>query len=355
MRTIWGAFALLLCLAVTVRADVVFLKNGDRLSGTLVDARNANITLKSEVLGTLRIPLSNVQSFSVSEPVVVVTESRESLEGQIEFTSDGNWNLTRDGRSEVIEVEDLTLAMPSTPYRSALEGSSKPWRLWNGSFNIGYNIQNGDQKTNTMSTFVSAVRQLPDTLAVSGNNWRTNYNLVMLFSGASQNGVSVSSNTISSSLRQDYLFSPKDFVFAFGQFDHIESQGLDLRRTIGSGFGRDLIRTNRTVLSTLGSLNYEHHKLTTGISEGSAEVRLGQTLGWQLMDRVRLEHTLNYYQNVFNANKQRADASANLGFQINSHLSLNAGVVDLYLSHPAEGRRRNNFIFTTGVGFKFNH
>ena len=50
--------------AAVTRADVVTLKNGDRVTGTLVSVTGGTLELKSDVLGDLKIPLAKVATFT---------------------------------------------------------------------------------------------------------------------------------------------------------------------------------------------------------------------------------------------------------------------------------------------------
>ncbi len=352
MRIVLGNLLLLVWSITFARADVVIFKNGDRLTGALVDVQRGVLTLKSDVLGNLMIPLNQVQSFSADRSAVVLTSDRKAMEGQLELLSSGEWQLTKNGQSQSIPVEEVSLALPAEPYHDLIKRSGKPWRLWTGAANFGYSIQNGAQQTNSLNMTVNAVRQLPANLLPS-HEWRTNYGLTMLFSKAAEQEISVSSKTLSTNLRQDYLFSSRDFVFGFAQLDHIAPQGLYLRQTLGFGFGRDLVQSSRTRVSILGGLNYLHEKFDDGFSDDSSEVRAGGTFGMQINDWLRYEHNLNFYPNLKSGGQYHADTNANLGLTITSRLTLNTGVIDLYLSNPGPGSRRNSIAFTTGIGFTF--
>jgi putative salt-induced outer membrane protein YdiY len=352
MRRIVGVFLIILFSAILGRADVVVLKNGDRLTGSLVNISGGNLEFKSEAAGNIAIPLAKIQSLSIEKPVAVVVKGKPAVEGQLQLEPSGNWQVTQKGRSQTIIASIVETIMPEQTYHGLVEHQAEPWQDWKGSTSLGYSIQRGDQQTSTISSAVAAVRERPEA-PIFIRHWRSNYGLTMLFSKAQENGSLVQSNTISTNLREDYLLSPRDFVFGVGQLDHVQAQGLYLRQTVGGGFGHDLIHNSRTIFSLLGGLTYVHEKFYDGQSDQTAQALAGEKLGIQLTKWMRLDHYLNFYPNLTNTGQYRFDTASTLAIRLSNHLSLNTGVVDLFLSYPTPGNKKNNLAFTTGIGYNF--
>jgi putative salt-induced outer membrane protein YdiY len=351
------ALLAVLLFGATAQADVVTLKNGDRLTGTLVTVKGGNLELKSEVLGSpttplaLTIPLAQVASFSAEKPAVVV-QGQKTVEGQLVLQPSGDWQVTEKGQSQTVPAANVDLILPADAYHALVEHKAKLWQDWHGTSSLGYAIQRGDQQTSNFSATVAAIRERPAT-PIFQRHWRTNYNLTTLLSHATENGTEISSNTFSTGFRQDYLFTPRSFLFGFAQIDHVGPQGLYLRQTYGGGYGYDLISTSRTVFSLLGGLDYVHEKFVTGDSNSAAEALAGEKLGIQFTKRVRLDHNLNFYPNLSDTGRYRFDTATTLSAQLVNKFSVNVGVIDLYLSNPAAGSKKNNVAFTTGLGYTF--
>ncbi|MGA2078088.1 MAG: hypothetical protein ABSH52_31750 [Terriglobia bacterium] len=51
-----------ICLAAWAHADLATLKNGDRVTGTLVTIKGGTLQLKTANLGTVSIPMAQVDS-----------------------------------------------------------------------------------------------------------------------------------------------------------------------------------------------------------------------------------------------------------------------------------------------------
>jgi putative salt-induced outer membrane protein YdiY len=237
-------------------------------------------------------------------------------------------------------------------YHAEVEAPATLWQDWSGNINFGYAIQSGDEKTSTLTASVIATRERPHDL-VFMRHWRTNYGLNMLFAKAREDGELVKSDAITTNLRQDYLFTSRDFVFGTAQLDHINAQGLYLRQTYGGGLGRDFIHTNRTLFSATGGVAYIREKFVAGPFNQSAEGAIGEKLSIQINSRVHFDHALGFFPDLEHRSRYHADASANLALKISGRFVANAGAIDQYIAKPAPGTRNNNVALTTGLGYTF--
>jgi putative salt-induced outer membrane protein YdiY len=342
----------LICISGCARADVVNLKNGDRVTGTLVTVKGGKLTLKSDVMGQVTIPLAQVARFSTAKPVAVVIKGQRPMQGSLEIKPSGEWQVAAEGKNRAVAPVKVDVVMPTETYQALVEATPEPWQGWKGSASLGYSIQHGNQQTNTLTTTINAVRERPEA-PVFQPHWRTNFGLTTLLSHAQEQQNTVTSHTLSTSLRQDYLLTPSNFVFALAQFDHVSTEGLYLRQTYGGGFGRDLFKGSRTTLSALGGLTFVHQKFFTGECTQSAEALAGEKLGLQIMKWVRFDQYLNFYPNISYGGEYRFDTSGVLSVKLSTRLSLNTSVIDLYLSNPPAGNQKNNITLSTGIGYTF--
>ncbi len=78
----WGAAGLvLLFLAAVAAADEVHLKNGDRLSGTIVTLSAGKLELETDFAGRLSINWGQVDRIETESPIEVVLADGTSLKG----------------------------------------------------------------------------------------------------------------------------------------------------------------------------------------------------------------------------------------------------------------------------------
>ncbi|MGH9593789.1 MAG: DUF481 domain-containing protein, partial [Bryobacteraceae bacterium] len=236
MHRVLIALALLCCAVSVAGADTIVFKNGDKLTGTFVRADGAKVTLKSDVAGEVTVAADKIQSLGVAKPVVMMTQDKKTIKGQLEMDASGAWRIAGGGAEQTVRGTDVAIILPEETYQAQVEHVAKWGEYWKGAANFGYSIQRGDQQTGTLSTTVAVKRERP-AAPVFMRHWRTNYGLTMLFSKAEQNSATIRSNTISTNLRQDYLFTERGFAFGFAQLDHIDAQDLHLRQTYGGGYG----------------------------------------------------------------------------------------------------------------------
>lgn len=252
--------------------------------------------------------------------------------------------------------------MPAEAYRKTQVSTANPLKEWKGNASLGYSLQRGNQQTNNFTTTISAVRERPET-PIFDPHWRTNFDLTTLLSHAAQDGTFVTSHTLSTDVRPQYLFTPDNFFFGLAQFDHVSTEGLYLRQTYGGGYGHDVIKNARTTFSVLGGLTYVHEKFFTPFvsSSGvpgsnwdqSAQALIGEKLGFQISKRLRLDHDVDFYPNLSNTGQYRFDTATTISAKLAGKFSLNSGLIDLYLSNPPAGNKKNDVTFTTGVGYTF--
>lgn len=355
MRILWIAVLVALLAVATASADVVAFKNGDRLSGHWARVAGSSLVFNSDSVGSVTIPLSKIESFSSSKPAVALLKGGTSFHGLLFLLSTGEWELAIQNGLKTIKPGDVVAILPETTFvKLGGERHTKPWYNWRGAANFGYSLQRGDTRAGTISTSVNADRVQPNLPGVP-TLWRTHYNLQMLFAHAEtvSTGATISSNTLTTGVRQDYLFSGQTFAYAETQFDHIQPQDLELRQSYGGGFGKDLRRTHKMTLSVLGGLTFENEDFKNVPRRNSLEGFTGERMTFALSNRVHLVDKLDLYPNITSAGLFRGDASATISVQLSSRLSMNTSVVDFYLGQPPAGSKTNNFTATTGVGVNF--
>lgn len=371
-RMVWCA-ALLLLAPAELRAQRVEFTNGDRMSGKWVSVEGPKIEFQSDAVGKLAIPAAKVASFSIAQPVVVVLADGKVIRAAGVRLAAGAWMVSERGATRRIAIAEVATIVPVSRYRAAVtrEGS-RPWRGWTGAATLGYSLQNGDQQARTLSIGMDAVRHQPHLAGVR-ERWRTSYSLNLLFAHASSAGQQVSSNTFTTGLRQDYFFRPHNFLFVFGQLDHIQPQNLYLRQTYGGGYGRDVLSGPHVKLSLLGGATFANEKFNGSPAEQLGEALLGERGALHLGKRVLVDHSFTFYPNLSNAGQYRFDTASTLDFRLNSRLSANLGFSDFYISRIPTGSmttvttigpggalvttsfpaHNNNVTFTTGLGLHF--
>lgn len=336
------------------RAEVVQFKNGDQLTGTWVRVNESKIVFKSDTLGEVSFPISAVKAMASSKQAVILAKDGKAFGGMLSLLESGDWELRGDnGGMRHLPAATVVAIYPTDLYMSkAGETTVPPWRNWKGSGSVGYNLVRGEQDARTLSIGVNATRRQPN-LPGFNERFRTNYLLMVLYANTQTEGIKTSANSISTSLRQDLLVTPTDFLFVLGQLDHIQAQSLKLRQTYGTGLGRDLLRGRRTQMQVLGGVTFVRESFQNAELRQNATGLLGEKLTCKLSNSIVLGHSLNFYPSTTDAGQFRVDSTSTLNTRLTSRLSFNTTFTDRLVSHPIAGGQRNEVILTTGLGVNF--
>ncbi len=374
-RSFLGCFLVCLLATLGAHAQEVQFVNGDHLQGKWLKVVGTTVDFHSSALGEISIPTSKIASLMINQPIEVMMENGAVFSGDCAHFSKGTWIVKSHAGIRKLPAGTISTILPAAAYQAAAavaKEKAKPWRGWKGGATLGYSLQNGDQNARTLSIGVNAVRHEP-RLPGMMERWRTNFTFNMLFAHASSDGVTVSSNSLTTAIRQDYFFQPQNFLFVLGQWDHIQSQNLDLRQTYGGGYGRELLSRQRIHFSVMIGGTFANEKFSGTPAAQYAEALLGEHAVIQLNKQIRIDHSFTFYPNLSNSGQYRFDTASALSFKLNSWLSANLGMTDYYISQIPTGSmstvttigpggtvttvsfpaHNNNVTFTAGLGVNF--
>ena len=109
----WCPFiaAVVLSLAVVrpVAADEVLFLNGDRLTGTIVQASGGKLTIKTETAGDVTVDLAKVRTFSTTGPILLRLGDRTTISSPVSPGADGTIQALFDAEAERTLALGLTM------------------------------------------------------------------------------------------------------------------------------------------------------------------------------------------------------------------------------------------------------
>jgi hypothetical protein len=346
-------FLVMLVLAAAARGDIVRFKNGDQLTGEWQRVNGGTLVFRSENVGEVSVPISKIKSMDSKRDSAILLKSGDAFRGMLSLLESGAWELRgEDGGVRHVAPNSVTAIYPLQTYYAKAGETRRPWQNWKGVGSVGYSLVRGDRDAGTLSIGVNAVRREPD-LPGYKERFRTNYLLNVLFASTQTGAVRTSANSVATSLRQDFLFTSNNFAFLLGQFEHIQTQSIDLRQTYGGGVGHDLLTRPKLNMQLLGGLTLVRTSFANNEIRRDAEALIGQKIGWKLSDSMGLSHSFDFYPNLSDGGEYRFNTTTTLSTRLSSRLSVNTTVADRFLSRPQPGRQRNELVFTTGLGLNF--
>lgn len=343
------AIVILCLLSSTLLADQIVLKNGDRLSGSIVKSDDKTLVIKTEFSGDVTVQWPAIQEINSTQALHVGLNSGQTVVGTV-TTSDGNLAVATASAGTMTEPKTAVLTLRNDAEQAAYEKSQRPGFLeaWQGGANVGFALTRGNSETKNLALAFSADRKaLHDHLGVYAN-------AVYAANDAPGATPSTTANAVQGGIRFDRDFTPRLFAFVSGDFQTDALQSLDLRSVFGGGLGFHVIKSDRTTLDLLGGINYTRENYTT-LSRNFAAATLGEELSHKLGVSTVVTEKLFFYPDLNDAGEYRGTFNFGAVTKISKWLGWQNAFGDIYVTNPPVGKKRNDILLTTGLNVSFAH
>ena len=347
-------------------ADQITLKNGDRLTGTVVKSDGKVLVLHTEFAGDVTLQFAAITQISTDKPLHVALKDGQTVVGPI-TTSDGKLEVATKTGSSVEAPKDSVVAIRNDADQLAYEKALHPNLLhgWNGGANVGFSLTRGNSQTENLSLAFNAARATKNdklslyTNAVYGTNELAT--------------PSTTANTETGGIRYDRNINPKMFGFVGADVMSNALQDLDLRAVYSAGFGYHAIKPGSTSLDFLAGLNYTHETYSNGapiitipptvpttyvsygVTNRFAALTLGEELTHKLGKTTVITEKLYFYPDLTQTGNYRGTFDLGWVTKISKWLGWQNQFSDIYVSNPPVGAKKNDIVLTTGLNFSFTH
>jgi putative salt-induced outer membrane protein YdiY len=341
-------------------ADQVTLKNGDRLTGTIVKSDGKTLVLTTDAAGDVTLKFDAIQDIKTDQELHVNLKDGKSAVGPVS-TTDGKIQIaTKTSGTVEAAKEDVTL-IRNDAEEQAYQKSLHPGLLhgWEGGINVGFSVARGNSETENLALAFNAVHP-------------TLHDKITLYSSSidTTNGLATPStvaNLNQGGFRYDRDLRPKLFVFGAGDFMSNALQFLDLRQVYTGGFGFHAIKNENTVLDFLGGVNYTHETYSNGtpiapgvfssygVTNRFVALTLGEELATKLGKSTALTQSVDFYPNIQQTGNYRWTFNVGTVTKLNKWFGWQNQFGDIYVSNPPTGSKKNDVIFTTGLNVSFTH
>ncbi len=335
------------CIAVnSAWADQLVMKNGDRVTGSIVKKDGKSLTIKTDRFGTVSTSWDQVESITTAKAVNVVLQDGRAVQGTL--TSEG-------GKFEVKTPTGVIGVAPSeiTTLRNAEEQTaferleSPGWKqLWTGTGSVGFAGTSGNAETLTFTTGIAAARVTrTDKTSLYFNAIRASALVNGRNAGTAQ--------AVRGGIGYDHNLTPRMFANVFNDWESDKFQNLDLRFVSGGGLGFHAIKSDRRQLDLLAGGDFNHSHFSTPLTRNSAEFYWGDEYSLKVSSSTSLLQSFRMFDDVSNLGTYRVNFDVGASTKIAKWLIWNVSLSDRYLNHPAPGRKTNDFLYTTGLGVTF--
>jgi len=342
-------------------ADQVTLKNGDRLTGTVVKSDGKTLVLHTDAAGDVTIQFAAIQEIKTDQELHVSLKDGKTAVGPVS-TTDGKIEIaTKTGGTVEAPKDDVTL-IRNDAEQAAYDKSLHPGLKhgWNGGANVGFSVARGNSQTENLALAFNAVHPtLNDKITLYASSIYTKNDLATPSSVA---------NLEQGGLRYDRNINPR--LFAFGAADFMSNglQFLDLRAVYTGGFGFHAIKSDATTLNFLGGINFTHETYSNGpliagtnafasygVTNKFAALTLGEELNHKLGKSTVVTQNFYFYPDLKDTSQYRGTFNLGTVTKLSKWLGWQNQFGDIYVSNPPEGAKKNDIIITTGLNFSFAH
>ncbi|MGC1451849.1 MAG: DUF481 domain-containing protein [Candidatus Sulfotelmatobacter sp.] len=364
-RLVWFTLIVLLGLLPSLFADQVTLKNGDRLTGTVVKSDGKTLVLHTDAVGDVTIQFAAIQEIKTDQELHVSLKDGKTVVGPV-TTTDGNIAITTKTAGTVEAPKDDVTLMRNDAEQLAYDKSLHPGLThgWNGGVNVGFSIARGNSQTENLALAFNAVHPtLNDKITLYASSIYTKNDIPP--------PGSVAANLEQGGLRYDRNLNPRLFVFGAADFMSNALQFLDLRQVYSGGFGFHAIKSDTTTLNFLGGINYTHETYSNGPVNTPVTVpptyqsygqtnkfvalTLGEELNHQLGKSTVITQNFYFFPNLQDTGQYRTNFNLGTVTKIAKWLGWQNQFSDIYVSNPPTGAKNNDLVLTTGLNFSFAH
>ena len=343
-------------------ADQVTLKNGDRLTGSVIKGDGKTLVLHTDAAGDVTIKFDAIQDIKTDQELHVSLKGGKTAVGPV-TTADGKIEIAPKSGAPVEAAKDDVTLIRNDAEQAAYDKSLHPGLAhgWNGGVNVGFSVARGNSQTENLALAFNAVHPtLNDKITLYASVLDTKNDLATPTTVA---------NVEQGGLRYDRNVNPKLFVFGGADFMSNALQYLDLRQVFTGGFGYHARKTDRTILDFLGGVNYTHETYSNGaeitpvttpptfvsygVTHKYVALTLGQELNQKLGKSTVLTQNLDFYPNLQQTGEYRATFNLGTVTKFNKWLGWQNQFGDIYVSNPPTGSKKNDVIFTTGLNISF--
>ena len=327
-------------------ADQLGLKNGDRLTGSIIRSDGKSIVFKSELAGDVTVAIENIQNVITDKPLYVTLADGRTLVGVVS-SKDNQVEIKATSGNVIVERSAISVLRNEAEQKQYESTLHPGWlQQWTGGADIGFALTRGNSNTSNLALGMAISREtLRD---------RTAMYAASVLNRETTNGVTRTvANTFRFGARYDRNINRKLFGYGFTDLEHNGLQQLNLRWVLGGGLGYHAIRNERTRLDLLGGLamNREYFEGANN-DRTSAEAQLGQTLSHQFGPRVAVKEQLFFFPNLSEGGQYRINFDTVIVADINKRIGWQVTLSDRYLSNPPGGFKQNDLLLTTGLRMK---
>jgi hypothetical protein len=375
--------------AGSVIKEELTLKNGDRLTGQLLNSTGTAIKFKSDLAGEVTVEWDNVKELKSNRDFAVIpkdvkdtSNSAAIPQGAIKIgqksiavtpiaagKSEAAVRLASPGETErvpkkdVVAVDEIATSkigfiVDDLSYQKEIHRKIGWTSGWDGHITTGSTTIFSTQTSFLIAVSAMLKRSVP-TVSWLDPKLRTTINFNLSAGKTTQIGdPDTFTNIYHVGAERDEYFSRKGYYLQVTSFDHDYSQGLVLQQIYGGGVGATLIKTEVHEFDITADLHYEGQQFnaTANVSELNLHL-IGSSLTEAYSHKwgkIVFDEKLAADIAWNNASAFSASGNSSVRMPVYKNLGFSVSLIDNFLNNPQSGYNKNSLQFSTGFALSLH-
>jgi hypothetical protein len=357
--------------AVTTAAEgvIIQLRNGDRITGTIVAESTNQLVISTTWAKELAIPLTEISSRQKAE-VVVVSPGAPLLQGTNSVAQQTNAlaqlsivqtnavvQQTNAASADTNVIAQLT---PPPPKRSPLFKA----KSWHGKIDIGTDLGFSEVSRElyyARAKIIYTPESTPDARKTIAERFKNTFDYQATYG---RNDEVVSANRMDAISKTDFDVGRRIFVYNLIGTGYDEIRRINFQYEVGPGIGYRLFMRSNFVMNAETGFNYQMQSLEKTVGghkvndkDERFSIRLAEDATWSISKRVTLDEKLELFPSI-DLTGFRLRFESNLRYSLwesgNGHsILLTLTLLDLYDTQLATGVSNNDLQIRSSVGISF--
>jgi putative salt-induced outer membrane protein YdiY len=326
--------------ASTLRGDVLIMKNGDRFTGEVKRLESGVLYIETDYApDNLEVEWAQVETVNSTAMYLITLANGDHVRGKLEKVAG-----TGENRENVtIATETTDLRLPSSDVIQLRTQKPSFWRQLTGSIDAGTSFTSGNSQI-AVNTDMNATYATP--------KWVATGDLGTSF--GNQSG-GTKTNRDDASIAEQYFMGRNAYLGGLLDFLHSSQQDLDLRTTVGGGYGRYLKRTGTSQFRWLGGVVYTKEAYTSSTSAGgsNAEGLVGFSYDSYRFKVGEIHLEAMCFPGFSDLGRVRATTNNSLVVRLTNNFHLTFSFWDNYDSRPPVASKNNELGLSSAIGWAF--
>ena len=334
-RIVLASGLLAALLALPASAGVAHFKNGDQLSGKIVEMSKGKLKIKSAVAGEVTVNMADVESLTTDGAVKVHLKDGRVMEAPLTQSAPGAAMVGEGDEAFSVALSDMQGINPPPP---------KPPVAWTGDITGGATFTRGNSHTDSAAGSISMVRRTASDRLMLDGQW-----LLSREKDGTTHDKDTTKNYFYGEAKYDYFLTKTRYVYGRGRGERDQPADLNFRGIAGAGMGYQWLNTDRLSLSTDMGPAYMYEEYKDG-GEGAATGQASYRFEAKLNDRVRFLHSLTWNHSLRDLADFLVNSKAELRVKLTKAWFVSGQVHFTHDQRPADDADRNDVTYLLALG-----